>query len=48
MMVDDSVKLDNRFDQIGGDLESKSVGVDTDFEKSVKPVTNLNVETAEL
>lgn len=52
MMVDDSVKLDKRFDQISGDLEepvnSKSVGVDTDFDKSIKPVTNLNVETAEL
>ncbi|CBI36833.3 unnamed protein product, partial [Vitis vinifera] len=52
MMVDDSVKLDKRFDQISGDLEepvnSKSVGVDTDFDKSIKPVTNLNVETSEL
>ncbi|KAJ9696480.1 hypothetical protein PVL29_008619 [Vitis rotundifolia] len=51
-MVDDSVKLDNRFDQISGDLEepvkSKSAGVDTDFDKSIKHVTNLNVETAEL
>lgn len=37
VMVEDSVELD-----------SKSVGADTDLEKSVKRVTNLHAETAEL
>ena len=52
VIVDDNVKLDNRFDQISGDLEEpvnlKSVGVEAEFEKSVTPVSDLNFETAKL